>query len=74
MTSAASIILARLDEIERQNQQVLALLAKMAGENPPPPQAEEEISVSRRMEIRQMAFEATRTPGKKKPSRQEARA
>jgi hypothetical protein len=74
MTSAASIILARLDELEQQTKQVLALLAKMAGENPTPPQAEEEISVSRRMEIRQMAFEATRTPGKKKPARREGRA
>jgi hypothetical protein len=76
--TAEDAILARLNDLEQQTKLVLSILTKLAGESTTPlraepPPAEDEISVSRRMEIRQMAFEATRTPGKKKPSRREAR-
>lgn len=72
MTSEA-IIIARLAAIERQNQQVLALLSKLAG-GETPAQADDGISAVRRMEIIQMAADAARTPGRKKQSPAEVRA
>ncbi|MCX5876635.1 MAG: hypothetical protein NT087_10165 [Deltaproteobacteria bacterium] len=72
MTPEASI-LTRLAAIEEQNQQVLLLLAKLAG-GETPPQVRGGISTSRRMEIIQMAYDAaTKLPRKKKPSNREAR-
>jgi hypothetical protein len=74
-----AIILARLEEIERQNQQMLALLTRMSGASVETPQPEGGMTAARRMELRQLAFEIVRNPGrpgrprKKKTSNREAR-
>jgi hypothetical protein len=58
-------VIARLDTIERQNQQILAMLAKLTGEHVAPG-GEGGISPARRMEISQMAYEAVRSPPRRK--------
>lgn len=58
-------VIARLEAIERQNQQILAMLAKLAGGQVA--QVDEGgISPARRMEIRQMAYEAVHSPPRRK--------
>jgi len=76
VNAAEQIILARLEEIERQIQQMLALQVKMSGASVEPPQTEGGMTTARRMELTQLAFEIVRNSGrprKKKTSNREAR-
>lgn len=81
MTQEA-VILARLAAIEQQNQQVLALLAKLAGIQPAPmfeglPEGEAALIALARVDRAAAIAEAKRRfreSGKKKPSSREVRA
>ena len=81
MSTTASI-LARLAAIEQQNQQVLALLAKLAGIQAQPvlaglPEDEANLIALARVDRSAAIAEAKRRfneSGKKKPSRREVRA